>query len=139
MKQKTKVVALGLVFNDHDEILLIQRHDPNIPDAHLLWDIPGGTNEFGESLEETVRREVREETGIDVVVGEMLPKSVAKTWNHKDYSQHTLVFCFKCSVRKEGTKTDDPKIGDIRWEKPDDLASYQFLPTTKQFIDLILS
>lgn len=138
MKQVTKVVVLGLVFNNRGEALLTQRHDPNIPDAHLLWDIPGGTNEFGESLEETVHREVQEETGISVVVGDMLPKSVAKTWDHKEYSQHTLIFCFKCSVQKESKRTDDPKILDVRWEKPDNLTSYQFLPTTKQFIDMML-
>lgn len=137
MKQKTKIVALGLVFNDQGEILLTQRHDPDIPEAHLLWDIPGGANEFGESLEETARREIKEETGIDVVVRGMLPKSVAKIWQHKDYSQHTLVFCFKCSIVKEGSRTSDPKILDIRWERPDNLGLYEFLPTTKQFVDLI--
>jgi len=136
MEKKTKVVVLGLVFNDAGQILLTRRHDPDIVDAHLLWDIPGGTNEFEERLEDTAKREVLEETGAEVEVGELMPRCVTKTWNHKNYLQHTLVFCYRCKLVSEHTAEKDAKIAAVKWENTQNLAGYTFLPTTHEFIKL---
>jgi ADP-ribose pyrophosphatase YjhB (NUDIX family) len=50
-------------------VLLIRRGQP--PDAGA-WSIPGGAVELGEPVEDALRREVREETGIEIAVGEFL-------------------------------------------------------------------
>lgn len=71
--KKTKLIVLGLITNNKNEILLSQRFDPDIKDAHLKWDLLGGTNEFGESLETTLKREIKEETGLRVKVMNLLP------------------------------------------------------------------
>lgn len=52
----------AIVRNDDGDLLMIERTDNN------LWAIPGGAQDIGESVVDTVRREVREETGIDVDV-----------------------------------------------------------------------
>ncbi len=137
MERKTKVVVLGIIYNGDGKIFLTQRYDPDIPDAHLRWDVPGGTNEFGERLEDTLKREIAEETGLEVTIGDLLPKCVTKTWEHKDYLQHTLVLCYKCSLIKEHLHPKDHKIAALKWETLENLAAYDFLPTTKVFIDLI--
>ncbi|MBT2705392.1 NUDIX hydrolase [Bacillus sp. ISL-35] len=49
--------AVVMVFNEKDELLLQLRSDGG-------WGLPGGLMELGESLEETARREVMEETGL---------------------------------------------------------------------------
>lgn len=54
------VAASAVVADEHGRILLQRRADND------LWALPGGVAEFGESITETVVREVREETGIDV-------------------------------------------------------------------------
>lgn len=54
--------AVVLIFNDKDELLLQHRTDGG-------WGLPGGIMELGESLEETGRREVKEETGL--LIGDM--------------------------------------------------------------------
>ena len=58
----------GVVLRGHD-VLLVKRAFP--PRAGE-WSLPGGRLELGESLVEGVRREVREETGIDVDVGPLV-------------------------------------------------------------------
>ena len=60
------VAGVGGVVLDGDRVLLIRRaHPPRQGE----WSLPGGKVELGESLIEAVRREVREETGLEVAVG----------------------------------------------------------------------
>lgn len=63
------VVGVGAVVVRGSEVLLIKRgKDP----LRGRWLVPGGTVELGETLAEAVVREVREETGLDVVPGEVV-------------------------------------------------------------------
>ncbi len=52
-----------------DRVLLIRRGKEPLRGQ---WLVPGGTVELGESLEEALRRELREETGVEVVIGDVL-------------------------------------------------------------------
>lgn len=62
-------VAAALIFRG-GKLLIAQRP----PDSHLagLWEFPGGKREPGESWEECLRRELREELGVEVEVGPLL-------------------------------------------------------------------
>jgi mutator protein MutT len=62
-------VSAGLVFRS-GLLLITQRHT----DAHLggLWEFPGGKREPGETFEQCLQRELREELGVEVAVGELL-------------------------------------------------------------------
>lgn len=66
MAKKGPLIGVGaVVFNDRHEILLIKRGKaPN----YGQWMVPGGTLEWGESLEECAVREVREETGVEIEI-----------------------------------------------------------------------
>ena len=60
------VHAGGCIFNDRGEVLLQRRGDCN------LWGFPGGALELGETPEQAAVREVKEETSLDVQVGQLL-------------------------------------------------------------------
>ena len=65
MNRRPLVGVGAVVFNARDEILLIKRGKaPRLGE----WMVPGGTLEWGETLIEAARREVKEETGIDIEV-----------------------------------------------------------------------
>ncbi|MGZ8162153.1 MAG: NUDIX hydrolase [Methylobacter sp.] len=55
----------GIVFNNQDQVLIIRR---NQPPAMGLWSIPGGKLEAGESLADACKREIKEETGLDTEI-----------------------------------------------------------------------
>ncbi len=57
------VAVAAVVLDEHQQILLVQEAQP---DAKGLWHVPGGRLEPGETLEEAVKREVFEETGLEV-------------------------------------------------------------------------
>jgi ADP-ribose pyrophosphatase YjhB (NUDIX family) len=64
--------ALGvsaIIFDEQERVLLIRR---GRPPAQGFWHVPGGKLEAGESLVEGVRREVKEETGLDVEIGPIM-------------------------------------------------------------------
>jgi ADP-ribose pyrophosphatase YjhB (NUDIX family) len=63
------VVQVGVgavVLDGASRVLLIRRSQPP---ALGLWSLPGGRQEFGESLQAACRREVLEETGVRIVLG----------------------------------------------------------------------
>lgn len=69
-KRDLGVACAGAVVRDGEgRLLLVRRaHEPSLG----LWSIPGGRVEEGETPREAARREVREETGLDVEVGELV-------------------------------------------------------------------
>lgn len=66
---KVRVRACGLLEQDN-KLLLLQVHSP-VTDS-LIWIPPGGGVEMGESLSKTVKREFKEETGLEVTVHNLL-------------------------------------------------------------------
>ncbi len=67
----------------------------------------------------------------------MFPKSISKSRNHKDFKQHTIVVCYHCKLLSEKLHLNDHKIQDLKWVSIDLINEYDFLPTTKCFIDII--
>jgi mutator protein MutT len=60
------IVGVGAIVVDGDRVLLVKRaHEP----LKGEWSLPGGAVDVGETLEQAIRREVREETCLDVEVG----------------------------------------------------------------------
>jgi 8-oxo-dGTP diphosphatase len=65
-----RVPCVGAVVRDESGRILVVRRAR--PPSQGLWSIPGGRVESGETLAEAARREVREETGLDVDIQEIL-------------------------------------------------------------------
>lgn len=66
-------VSAALIFH-HGKLLIAQRH----ADSHLggLWEFPGGKREAGETFEQCLIREIREELGGEISVGELFEEVV---------------------------------------------------------------
>ncbi len=79
-------LATGLAVVD-GRVLLVASRYPN--HAQPLWNLPGGRQQAGELLTETVEREIHEETGLRVRVG-----SLAYLGESYDGEQHYLSACF---------------------------------------------
>jgi len=117
---KPLVVCAGAVVRDAGgRLLLVQRGHP--PGAGR-WSLPGGRVENGESPAAAAAREVAEETGLTVEVGELLA-----TVTIGDY----LVHDFAATVTGGELRAGDD-ASDVRWCS---LADAELLPLTDNLLD----
>ena len=120
-------VAAGLVFRD-GKLLITQRP----AESHLggRWEFPGGKRENGETFENCLRRELREELGIDVVIHELI-ESVTHEYKEKIV---TLNF-YRCSW-----KTNEPQaLGcpAFCWVTPGELTNHEFPEADVKLVELL--
>jgi len=117
-------VAAGLVFRD-GQLLITQRP----AGGHLagLWEFPGGKREPGESFEQCLRRELKEELGIEVEIHEEVE---AITHRYPDKTVHLRFF--RCSW----TRAEPQALGcpAFRWVGVDELAAYEFPPADARLL-----
>jgi mutator protein MutT len=109
-------VAAGLVFRN-GRLLITQRH----PDAHLggLWEFPGGKREEDETFEQCLIRELGEELGIEISVGELV-----ESLTHA-YPEKTVHLRFYC-CRWLQNEPQPLGCADFRWISADELKDYAF-------------
>lgn len=65
-------VGVGAVIEDDAGRLFLARRGPRAKNERGLWEFPGGSVEFNGTLADALRREMREEYGVDIAVGELL-------------------------------------------------------------------
>lgn len=134
--QKTKqiTVIVGLVIKDN-KILMVKRYEPEVLDAHLKWEFPGGKVDFGETPQQAIVREVKEETGVLVKTKRLLPISVTTNWNYPWGVQQTLIFGFECKYLSEQKGTEDKHVVKIEWVLMNEVLKRDNLPGVKVFLE----
>ncbi len=137
MEKKSIIVVLGIIENEQGEVLLSLRNDPKFPGAHLKWDLIGGKNEMGESLEETLIREVDEETGFKIKIEKMLPYSICKNWELLELFQHTLLFCYVCRVVSGELQNREDKIRELRWVTQEEALKLDLLFSAREYLEML--
>lgn len=123
--------AVACLSDEEGRILLEHRVDND------LWALPGGTHDFGESIVETVVREVREETGLDVEVTGLVgtytdPRHVIAYSDGEVRQQFTLAFSARVLG---GVLAKDSESQELRWVAPDELDGLQIHPSMRKRID----
>ncbi len=125
------------VIVEEGRVLLIRCRKPTDDDEEF-WLLPGGGQGYQENLADAVRREVREETGLDVAVGELLWVRDYIGANHelaglsdKLTDEHALELMFRCTV-VGGTLGDggepDPGQLEVAWVPLADLERLRVFP-----------
>ena len=119
------VVGVGVALVNDDQILLIKRgREP----GRGLWAVPGGKVKLGEGLKEAARREMLEETGLDVEVGE-----VVWVGEFIDEDHHLVLIDFD-GIVIGGELSASSDADEARWVPMTEAKDY---PLTLTMYDLI--
>jgi len=118
-------VSAALIFRD-GRLLITQRH----AGSHLggYWEFPGGKREAGETFEQCLVREIREELGVEIEVGELF-EEISHTYPEK--SVH-LKF-FRCELI-----AGDPRALDcaaVKWIDRSGLDAHEFPAADAQLLE----
>ena len=114
--------SAACIRDEQGRVLLQRRLDNG------LWGFPGGMQELGESAMDCVRREVREEVGLDVeprrLIGIYTSPNFDKVYPNGDQVQMNISF-FEGDIIGGGLKMQEDEVIDIRWFDMNDLPPMQ--------------
>jgi len=125
------IVGVGGVVLRGGRALLIRRGSAPLKGE---WSIPGGTLELGETLEEGVKRELEEETGLKVEVGELIEvfeRIVPDESGRLKY--HFVILDYLCSA-EDGIARAASDVTDVAWAQEEELANYSLTPIATRVI-----
>ena len=94
------------------------------------WEFPGGKMEAGESPQEALRREIKEELDADVSVGELLE---TVEWDYPNF--HLTMHCFVCSLLSESLHLNEHEAAT--WLSRETLRSVKWLPADVEVLERI--
>jgi ADP-ribose pyrophosphatase YjhB (NUDIX family) len=103
------VSVAGVITDDHGRALLIQRRDNH------RWEPPGGVLELAEGIHDGLRREVREETGLDV-------EPITLTGVYKNLTRGIVALVFRCKLTG-GHLTTNNEVSAFQWASQADVSS----------------
>jgi ADP-ribose pyrophosphatase YjhB (NUDIX family) len=124
------VVGVGALILSQGKILLEKRiNEP----AKGKWTIPGGVVEVGESLEDAVIRETREETGLEVEAPRLIDVVDQVDLDEKGkVKYHFVIIDYVVSV-KRGVPVAASDADALRWVPLDEVEGYDLTPSFRRF------
>lgn len=124
-------VSAGLIFRS-GQLLITQRP----VGGHLagLWEFPGGKREPGESFEECLRRELKEELGVDVRVHEEVE---CITHAYPEKTVHLRFF--RCTLADLAAEPRAIGCQAVTWVTQDSLPNYEFPAADARLLERLLA
>jgi 8-oxo-dGTP diphosphatase len=114
------IVGVGGIVIDRNRVLLIRRGKEPLKGE---WSIPGGMLELGEELTAGVRRELKEETGLDVEPLECILVFDRVSREGKRVKYHYVIIDYLCR-KKRGRVRPASDVVDACWARREDLPKY---------------
>jgi A/G-specific adenine glycosylase len=120
-----KTIGVGVIWNDQKQILIDRRRAGGLMGG--LWEFPGGKIEAGETIEDCIKREIKEELAIDIEVGDRL---ITIEHNYSHFSVRLIVHhCRHLAGVPQTVECDE-----IRWVTLDEIDGFSFPEANSKII-----
>jgi A/G-specific adenine glycosylase len=124
-----KQIGVAVIWNDDRQILIDRRKPEGLLGG--LWEFPGGKIEPGETVEACIIREIQEELGIEIAVGDRL-----LTLDHAYTHFRVTLNVHHCRYLKG--EPQPLECDEIRWVQPDELSQFAFPKANVKIIEALL-
>ena len=123
--------AVKALIEDKNRYLMIRQEVK----GKLFWDLPGGRVEHGESPYDTLHREVKEETNLDIKI----VKPVGMWWFFREVDEDQVVCnTFLCKPNHSDVNMNinpaDENIKEFRWLTKEEILNLDMYPSLKELI-----
>jgi 8-oxo-dGTP pyrophosphatase MutT (NUDIX family) len=138
MSQKQITIVVAVITNDAGNVLLAKRNQPQTPEIHGKWEFVGGGIDFGEDPTESIKREAKEEIGVEIEVVRLLPKVISdlQKFNNGDEWQ-VLVLSYECRIISGIPKPSDKEISEVKFFPIDDIKNLDAFQNIHETIELL--
>ena len=116
------LVAQKGIIVKNGKILIVRRAINDFVKENM-WEFPGGKLEFGEDLEDGLKREVKEETNLDVNIGKLLYSYTFKTHPHRQL----VIMTYLCTTDSDAVTISD-EHDDYAWVTKEQLKKTLYEP-----------
>jgi 8-oxo-dGTP diphosphatase len=120
-------VVAGLI-GENGKLLVCQRRRGDR--FELMWEFPGGKLQTGETPAEALVRELREELGVDAVVGAEVFRA-----RHRYAEMSEAIELIFFAVAAERAATRNIVFERMEWRTPETLSELNFLPADRELVD----
>ncbi len=127
------LIGVGVVVFKEDRVLLVRRGKPP---REGQWSLPGGRQRLGERIEEAAAREVREEAGLEIVVGGLVDVVDSITRDAGGAVQYHYTLVDLMAEWRSGEARAGQDAADVIWADPADLSDYGLWDETRRIIGL---
>ena len=124
-----QVIGVGVVLNADGEVLIDQRLEEGLLGG--MWEFPGGKQELGETIQTCIARELQEELGIAVTLGDELI-TVDHAYSHKKL-RFVVHLCTWLSGEPQPLASQQ-----VRWVRPESLKEFPFPAANARIIESLL-
>ena len=137
MKKGVDYIGVGVgaaIFNNEGKLFVTKRGE-KAKNERGKWEIPGGGVEFGETFEQAIKREIKEEVGVEIEVLKLLG-----ICNHiiREEKQHWVSPTYICRIVKGEPKILEPeKCTEIGWFTIEEAEKLDLSIVTKYDISLL--
>ncbi|HSX58477.1 MAG TPA: NUDIX domain-containing protein [Candidatus Saccharimonadales bacterium] len=126
---KVNFTQKALIFNSQGKFLIIKRSS-TAPANAQKWDLPGGEIEIGEDPEEATRREIKEETHLEVA--DLTPYDVESHINNR--GEFWVSVAYKTTTKQELVKLSF-EHDEFRWVTKEEFSGFDSTPKINRFIN----
>ena len=118
----------GIIKNDSGEILIVKRHPKSRTDPEM-WELPGGKVEKGEFFADALVREIKEETNLDVEVGDFC-EAVQNDYSHKRTVQIMMYL-----IGAEGEVKISDEHTEFMWASIEKIKTLEISTSLKKLLE----